>query len=87
MWPQEVIPPGADAAIDLCCDHDILPGDVKVGLLVWGPLAGGLLSGKCRRTNQTPGDSRRTEFDFPIVDRERTCKILDVMAPIAKTHG
>jgi aryl-alcohol dehydrogenase-like predicted oxidoreductase len=58
----------------------------KVGLLVWSPLAGGLLSGKFSRANQKPADSRRTEFDFPIVDKERTWKILDVMAPIAKAH-
>src|SRR6202161_1819227 len=59
----------------------------KVGLLVWSPLAGGLLSGKFSRTNQKAADSRRTEYDFPIVDKERTWKILDVMAPIAKAHG
>ena len=49
----------------------------KIGLLVWSPLAGGLLSGKFSRTNQKPADSRRTEFDFPVVDKERTWKILD----------
>src|SRR5580700_8607887 len=59
----------------------------KVGLLVWSPLAGGLLSGKFSRTNQTPADSRRTDYDFPIVDKERTWRILDVMAPIAKAHN
>src|ERR1700684_1577112 len=59
----------------------------KVGLLVWSPLAGGLLSGKFSRTHQKPTDSRRTEYDFPIVDKERTWNILDVMAPIAKAHG
>jgi aryl-alcohol dehydrogenase-like predicted oxidoreductase len=46
-----------------------------------------LLSGKFSRTNQKPADSRRTDYDFPIVDKERTWKILDVMAPIAKAHG
>jgi aryl-alcohol dehydrogenase-like predicted oxidoreductase len=59
----------------------------KVGLLVWSPLAGGLLSGKFSRTNQKPADSRRSDFDFPIVDKERTWKILDVIAPIAQAHG
>jgi aryl-alcohol dehydrogenase-like predicted oxidoreductase len=59
----------------------------KVGLLVWSPLAGGLLSGKYSRMNQKPADSRRTNYDFPIVDKERAWKILDVMAPIAKAHG
>src|ERR1700757_4994251 len=59
----------------------------KVGLLVWSPLAGGLLSGKFSRTNQKAADSRRSELDFPIVDKERTWKILEVIAPIAKAHG
>jgi aryl-alcohol dehydrogenase-like predicted oxidoreductase len=58
----------------------------KTGLLVWSPLAGGLLSGKFSRENQKPAGSRRSEFDFPIVDKERTWKILDAMAPIAKAH-
>jgi aryl-alcohol dehydrogenase-like predicted oxidoreductase len=59
----------------------------KTGLLVWSPLAGGLLSGKFSRDNQKPADSRRSEFDFPLVDKERTWKILDVIAPIAKAHN
>jgi aryl-alcohol dehydrogenase-like predicted oxidoreductase len=59
----------------------------KVGLLVWSPLAGGLLSGKFSRTNQKPADSRRTEYDFPLVDKERTWRILELMTPIAKAHG
>jgi aryl-alcohol dehydrogenase-like predicted oxidoreductase len=59
----------------------------KVGLLVWSPLAGGLLSGKFSRTNQKPADSRRTNYDLPIVDKERTWNVLDVMAPIAKARG
>jgi aryl-alcohol dehydrogenase-like predicted oxidoreductase len=74
------------AARDL--EREIVPmlQSEKVGLLVWSPLAGGLLSGKFSRTNQKAVDSRRSEIDFPIVDKERTWKILDVMAPIAKAH-
>ncbi len=59
----------------------------KTGLLVWSPLAGGLLSGKFTRENQKPADSRRSQFDFPLVDKERVWRILDTVAPIAKTHG
>ena len=59
----------------------------RTGLLVWSPLAGGLLSGKFSRENQKPEGSRRSEFDFPIVDKERTWKILDAIAPIAKEHN
>src|SRR5258705_12885194 len=39
----------------------------KMGLLVWSPLAGGLLSGKFSRENQKPEGSRRSAFDFPAV--------------------
>jgi aryl-alcohol dehydrogenase-like predicted oxidoreductase len=59
----------------------------RMGLLVWSPLAGGLLSGKFSRTNQKPAESRRSSLDFPVVDKERTWKILDAMAPIAAAHG
>jgi aryl-alcohol dehydrogenase-like predicted oxidoreductase len=59
----------------------------KTGLLVWSPLAGGLLSGKFSRGHQKPDGARRSEFDFPIVDKERTWRILDAIAPIAKAHG
>ena len=60
--------------------------DQRIGLLVWSPLAGGLLAGKYSREDQKPEDSRRTAFDFPIVDKERTWRILDVLRPIAQTH-
>jgi aryl-alcohol dehydrogenase-like predicted oxidoreductase len=70
-------------------ERDIVPllEAEKTGLLVWSPLAGGLLSGKFTRENQKPEDSRRSSFDFPIVDKERTWNILDVLVPIAKSHN
>jgi aryl-alcohol dehydrogenase-like predicted oxidoreductase len=69
-------------------EREIVPllKDQGTGLLVWSPLAGGLLSGKYSRENQKPEDSRRSSFDFPIVDKERTWRILDVLRPIAKSH-
>src|SRR5271155_5283159 len=70
-------------------EREIVPllKDQGTGLLVWSPLAGGLLSGKFSRENQKPADSRRSDFDFPIVDKDRTWRILDVIAPIAKAHN
>lgn len=59
----------------------------KTGLLVWSPLAGGLLSGKFSRENQKPEGARRSEFDFPVVDKERAWRVLDAMRPIAQAHG
>jgi aryl-alcohol dehydrogenase-like predicted oxidoreductase len=70
-------------------EREIVPllRDQRAGLLVWSPLAGGLLSGKYSRENQKPEDSRRSAFDFPIVDKERTWRILDVLRPIAEAHS
>ena len=58
-----------------------------VGLMVWSPLAGGLLSGKYDRDHAGhPGD-RRATFDFPPVDKPRAWDCIDVMRPIAEAHG
>ena len=59
----------------------------KMGLLVWSPLAGGLLAGKYDRDTQAPEGSRRTGFDFPIVDKDRAWDVIDVLRPIAEAHG
>jgi len=56
----------------------------KVGLMVWSPLAGGLLSGKYRKQG---AEGRRANFDFPPVDMGRADKVLDAMEPIAAAHG
>lgn len=70
-------------------EREVIPAvsDAQVGIMVWSPLAGGLLSGKFRRGEEGPEGARRTTFDFPPVDRERVFDILDVMEPIAKAHG
>jgi aryl-alcohol dehydrogenase-like predicted oxidoreductase len=59
--------------------------DQKLGLMVWSPLAGGLLSGKYSR-NTSPGEGRRVNFDFPPVNREKAYNIIDVMQEIAKSR-
>ena len=58
-----------------------------VGLMVWSPLAGGLLSGKYGREQQAEEGSRRTAFDFPPVDKARAWDCVDVMRPIEQSHG
>jgi aryl-alcohol dehydrogenase-like predicted oxidoreductase len=67
-------------------EREIVPllKDQKVGLLVWSPLAGGLLSGKYRRGEQGAEGTRRKNFDFPPVDKERAFNILDVLHPMAE---
>lgn len=70
-------------------EREIVPLVVEeeLGLMVWSPLAGGLLSGKFGRDFAGPNDARRTRFDFPPVDRERAYDIVDAIRPIASRHG
>jgi aryl-alcohol dehydrogenase-like predicted oxidoreductase len=61
--------------------------DQKLGLMVWSPLAGGLLSGRTKRDSAAPEGTRRASFDFPIVNKERAFNCVDAMEPIAQAHG
>jgi aryl-alcohol dehydrogenase-like predicted oxidoreductase len=58
-----------------------------LGLMVWSPLAGGLLSGKYSDAKQVEEGSRRSSFDFPPVDKNRAKDCIDVMRTIAETHS
>jgi aryl-alcohol dehydrogenase-like predicted oxidoreductase len=58
-----------------------------VGLMVWSPLAGGLLSGKFGRDQMAQEGSRRTTFDFPPVNRDRAYDCIDAMRTIAQSKG
>ncbi len=60
--------------------------DQNMGLMVWSPLAGGFLSGKYRRGKDPEGESRRKEFDFPPIDKEKAYDIIEVMEEIAGNH-
>jgi aryl-alcohol dehydrogenase-like predicted oxidoreductase len=56
--------------------------DQKMGLMVWSPLAGGLLSGKYTRDQETK-EGRRVSFDFPPIDKEKAFDIVEVMQQVA----
>ncbi|WP_144638924.1 aldo/keto reductase [Bordetella genomosp. 13] len=58
-----------------------------VGLMVWSPLAGGLLSGKYGRDQAGEAGSRRAVFDFPPVNTERAYDCIDAMRAIADARG
>jgi aryl-alcohol dehydrogenase-like predicted oxidoreductase len=56
-----------------------------LGLMVWSPLAGGLLSGKYDFTPEgAKGEGRRANFDFPPVDLGRAGPLVDAMRPMAQ---
>lgn len=70
-------------------ERDVIPcvQDQKLGLMIWSPLAGGLLSGKFKRDDGAPPGTRRATLDFPIVDKERAFQCVDAMRPIAARNG
>lgn len=57
----------------------------KMGLLVWSPLAGGLLSGKYGP--DATGVGRRATFDFPPVDKAKAWECVAAMRHIAEKHA
>jgi len=59
----------------------------KVGLMVWSPLAGGLLSGKFGPGAPEGGDGRRASFDFPPVDKDRAWQCVAAMREIGDAKG
>lgn len=61
----------------------------QLGLMVWSPLAGGLLSGKFGRhvAKDAVADSRRAVFDFPPVNLEHAYDCVEAMQVIAQAKG
>jgi len=70
-------------------ERDIVPllEDQKIGLMVWSPLAGGLLSGKFGPGSNGPEGARRAAFDFPPVNKDRAWACIDQMREIGQKHG
>ena len=67
-------------------EREIVPliSDQKLGLMVWSPLAGGLLSGKFKSADDKgPAGARRATFDFPVVNKDRAFQCIEVMRPMA----
>jgi aryl-alcohol dehydrogenase-like predicted oxidoreductase len=63
--------------------------DQKLGVLVWSPIAGGLLSGKHRRNQQTPEGTRQFAGwkEPPIYDENKLWDIVDVIVAVAKERS
>lgn len=60
--------------------------DQKLGLMVWSPLAGGLLTDKFYNAEKGPEGARRSTFDFPPVNRDRLPGVLEALAGVAQAH-
>ena len=72
-------------------EYELVPVglDQGVGILVWSPLAGGLLSGKYRRGQDRPEGSRHlTDWNEPPVrDEDQLYDIIEALVEIAEAHG
>ncbi len=72
-------------------EYELLPiaVDQGVGVLVWSPLAGGLLSGKHRRDQKTPEGTRQLAgwSEPPIRDEARLWNIVDAVVSIGEARG
>jgi aryl-alcohol dehydrogenase-like predicted oxidoreductase len=72
-------------------EYELVPLSIDegIGIIVWSPLAGGLLTGKYRRDGTVPNDARHTTdwTEPPIYDMSRMFDILETLADVAREHG
>jgi aryl-alcohol dehydrogenase-like predicted oxidoreductase len=72
-------------------EYEIVPSaiDQGLGLLVWSPLAGGLLSGKYRRGQPPPEGARHTSewSEPPVYDEDKLYDTIEVLVEVAEAHG
>ncbi|HEY3714625.1 MAG TPA: aldo/keto reductase [Jatrophihabitantaceae bacterium] len=63
--------------------------DQGLGILVWSPLAGGLLSGKYRRSDPNPEGTRRFAGwdEPPVYDEDKLYDTIDVLVEIGQSRG
>jgi aryl-alcohol dehydrogenase-like predicted oxidoreductase len=71
-------------------EYELLPItlDQGLGVLVWSPLAGGLLSGKYRRGKPQPEGTRQAAQwnEPPVRDAEALYDIVEVLLSVAEAH-
>jgi aryl-alcohol dehydrogenase-like predicted oxidoreductase len=69
-------------------EREIVPMALSEGISImpWSPLAGGFLSGKYTRDIITARNSRRDNFDFPPINKEKAFDIIDVMIKIGARY-
>ena len=72
-------------------EYELIPIalDQKLGVLVWSPIAGGLLSGKHRRNKAAPEGTRQTAgwTEPPINDEGKLWDIVEALVEIADAKG
>lgn len=78
------------ALLERTAEYELIPAalDQQLGVTIWSPLAGGLMTGKYRRNEPVPAGSRHlTDWgEPPIHDEDRLYRIIDVLTSIAGEH-
>jgi len=72
-------------------EYELIPAavDQGLGVLVWSPLAGGLLTGRYRR-DQRPDSGSRQLTDWnepPVYDQDKLHDTVDVLVSVGEEHG
>ena len=71
-------------------EYELVPASIDqgLGILVWSPLAGGLLSGKHRRGQATPEGTRQLAqwTEPPVRDTEKLYDIIEVLVEVGAAH-
>jgi aryl-alcohol dehydrogenase-like predicted oxidoreductase len=92
-WPRYVAHQAYYSLVGREYEWELMPLglDQKVGAVVWSPLGWGRLTGKLRRGQPKPANSRildKTNVDAgPQVDDEHLYKVVDAIDEIAKDTG
>jgi aryl-alcohol dehydrogenase-like predicted oxidoreductase len=72
-------------------EYEIVPAcvDQGIGILVWSPIAGGLLSGKYRRGVEAPAGSRHLSewSEPPVHDEDKLYDTIEELVAIGADHG
>jgi aryl-alcohol dehydrogenase-like predicted oxidoreductase len=76
------------SAVTRDIEHELVPmaKDHDLAIFPWSPLAGGFLSGKYTREGTAENDSRRANFDFPPIDKDKAYNLVDVMKTIGDSY-
>jgi aryl-alcohol dehydrogenase-like predicted oxidoreductase len=77
--------------LDREAEYELVPLaiDNQMGILIWSPLAGGLLSGKYRRNKDRPEGARQTTSwgEPPVYDEDRMYDIIETLTEVASARG
>ncbi|WP_110647208.1 aldo/keto reductase [Salinicola peritrichatus] len=72
-------------------EYELMPLalDQNIGSLIWGPMGEGLLTGKVRRGQKTPPDTRQGDgWPEPYIhDMERAYDVIEELVAIGEAHG